>query len=95
MRRKFTLRRIENFLITSGTFTRVKSEDALLSFPDIQTVDVFDAYSATPTLMSFLPYHTVIAMDDSPYCDPVVMGNVLADYVDAGRGLIITVATFA
>jgi len=70
-------------------------KDALLSFPDIQQVDIFDAYSATPTLNEVLPYHTIIAMNNTPYADPINMGNVLADYVDAGRGLILAVATFA
>jgi len=81
-------------LITSGGMPS-EIKDALLSFPDIQQVDIFDAYSATPTLNEILPYHTIIAMNNTPYADPVVMGNVLADYVDQGRGLILAVATFA
>lgn len=81
-------------LITSGGMPS-EIKDALLSFPDIQQVDIFDAYSATPTLNEILPYHTIIAMNNTPYADPVAIGNVLADYVDAGRGLILTVATFA
>ena len=82
-------------LITSAYTSPDEIRNALLSFPDIQTVDVFDAYTATPTLNQLLPYHTVIIMNDTPYGDPVLMGNVLADYVDAGRGLIMTIATFA
>lgn len=81
-------------LITSGG-TPSEIKDSLLSFPDIQQVDIFDAISTTPTLNQLLPYHTVIAMDNTPYADPVEMGNVLADYVDEGKGLILTVATFA
>ena len=81
-------------LITSGGIPS-EIKDALLSFPDIQQVDIFDAISVTPTLNQLLPYHTVIAMDNTPYADPVAIGNVLADYVDAGKGLILTVATFA
>lgn len=81
-------------LITSGG-NPSEIKDALLSFPDIQQVDIFDATGSTPTINQLLPYHTVIAMDNTPYSDPVEMGNVLADYVDAGRGLILTVATFA
>ena len=81
-------------LITSGGMPS-EIKDALLNFPDIEQVDIFDASSATPTLNQLLPYHTVITMDNTPYTDPVALGNVLADYVDAGRGLILTVATFA
>ena len=81
-------------LITSGGYPS-EIKDALLSFPDIQQVDIFDASGSTPTLNQVLPYQTIIAMDNTPYADPVAMGNVLADYVDAGRGLILTVATFA
>jgi len=82
-------------LITSAYTTPDEIRNALLNFPDIQSVDVFDAYATTPTLNQLLPYHTVIIMNDTPYGDPVAMGNVLADYVDTGRGLIMTIATFA
>ncbi|MBK9097731.1 MAG: choice-of-anchor D domain-containing protein [bacterium] len=81
-------------LITCGGMPS-EIKDALLSFPDIQQVDIFDASGSTPTINQLLPYHTVIAMDNTPYSDPVELGNILADYVDAGRGLILTVATFA
>jgi len=81
-------------LITSRT-SPDEIKNALLSFPDIQQVDVFNAYTVTPTLNQLLPYPTVIVMNGYPFSDPVTLGNVLADYIDLGRGLIMTVASFA
>jgi hypothetical protein len=62
----------------------------LLAFPDINSVDSFLATSATPTLANLMPYDAVIAWNDAHYADRVAMGNVLADYVDAGGKVILT-----
>ena len=56
----------------------------LKAFPDVAAVDIFDACVATPTLAQLTPYDMVVSMDNSGYEDPVAIGNVLADYVDAG-----------
>jgi len=80
-------------LITSGIYpSEIKS--LLLSYPDINTVDVYDAYQSTPTLSQLVAYNSIIVMNNYPFGDPVAMGDVLADYVDAGGGLILTLATF-
>ena len=64
------------------------------SFPDIQEVDVFDAQSASPALTDLLPYHAVIVVANQPFGNAVAMGDVLADYADAGGGVILTMASF-
>jgi hypothetical protein len=68
---------------------------ALLGFPDISVVDVYNAVSTTPVLGDLLDYHCVIVVNNDVFGDPVAVGNVLADYVDAGGGLILTLASFA
>ena len=81
-------------MITSAGQPPDEIRNALLNFSDIQTVDVFDASYSTPTLNELLPYHSAIIMNDYGFNDPVKLGNILADYVDAERGLVMTTKTF-
>jgi hypothetical protein len=60
----------------------------LRKFTDIRSVDVFDASAGTPTLDELLHYDVVITWQNDNYADSVQMGNVLADYVDAGGKVI-------
>jgi len=61
-----------------------KFEAQLRAFPDVATVDSFNACLATPTLAQLTPYDMVVSMSEDGYLDPVAYGNVLADYVDSG-----------
>src|SRR5262249_47245043 len=40
------------------------------------------------------PYDAVIVANNQPFGDPVATGNALADYVDQGGGVIMTLASF-
>ena len=64
----------------------------LLARPNINSVDWYDARSATPLLGDLTPYDVVICFSDYYWGDPNAMGDVLADYVDAGGKIIM--ATF-
>ncbi len=64
--------------------------EATGQFTSVTPVDVS---FATPSLADLLPYDSVLVWNDFPFADPDAMGDVLADYVDAGRGVV--VATFA
>ena len=55
---------------------------------DLGPVDLFDAYTATPTLQQLEAYDVVVTWSDLWYVDPVGTGNVLADYVDVGGKVI-------
>jgi hypothetical protein len=57
------------------------------------TVDFFEATSATPTLALLSGYDAVLAYTNYVPADPVGIGNVLADYVDAGG--LLNVSTYA
>ncbi len=57
----------------------------------VGTVNTFDASASTPTLAQLEAYTEVVAYSNSPYGDPVGMGNVLADYQDAG-GIVVATA---
>lgn len=72
-----------------GDPTAIQSE--LQAF--IATVDIFDALAATPTLADLSVYDAAIVMNTTSFPDPVAMGDALADYVDAGGGVVITLVS--
>jgi hypothetical protein len=47
----------------------------------------------TPTLNELLGYHAVLTYSNQNYADGAAMGDVLADYVDAGGGVVCAVFT--
>lgn len=53
-----------------------------------------EVQSTTPTLAELTPYPTVLAYSNYRFADSVALGNVLADYVDAGGGVVICVGAF-
>ena len=52
-------------------------------------VDYFSAQLATPTLDELYSYAAVMTWCNYPYADNVAMGDVLADFVDAGGKVIL------
>ena len=54
----------------------------------VTAADLFDAFSGTPTLAQLEQYHIVVAFSNDAYFDAVAMGDVLADYADAG-GIVV------
>jgi hypothetical protein len=61
--------------------------------PDIE-VGEFDAESQTPSLADLLAYDAVFVVNDFTFADPVALGDVLADYVDHGGAVVMTLAAF-
>jgi hypothetical protein len=73
----------------------VSEISALLeAFPDIAVVDEFDAQYQTPSLAQLTAYRAVIVTGQVPFSDPAGVGNVLADYVDGGGGVVLTTPSF-
>ena len=73
--------------------------DASLAAEDVRThliaagydVTIIDVSAGTPLLADLAPYHTVFTWSfapEYPYADGVALGNVLADFVDSGRGVV-------
>jgi hypothetical protein len=52
-------------------------------------VDYFDAYSSTPTVRYMMNYTAVMTWADCGYASATVMGDNLADFVDAGGRVIL------
>lgn len=58
-------------------------------FASVTTINVS---AVTPTLAELQAFDAVIVWSDMYYDDPVTLGNNLADYVDAGGGVVTAVA---
>lgn len=69
---------VRNKVLASGLFSQV---------------DVFRVDTATPTLAELQQYAAVLVYSDASFANAQNLGNVLADYVDAGGGVVI--GTFA
>jgi len=74
-----------------GTLLDVQAKlDCTGEFFDIRTVDL---RNATPTLEDLQEYHTVLVFQDTLIGDPEAVGDVLADYVALGGGVVLSVGT--
>ncbi|MBX3388009.1 MAG: hypothetical protein KF691_00995 [Phycisphaeraceae bacterium] len=56
-------------------------------------VDSFDAGASTPTFAQLSDYDAVLLCNNVPWADRVALGNVLAQFVDYGHGLVQTMFT--
>jgi len=82
------------FAITPGkTSWYVDVQTKLASCGLYSGVSLFDARVATPPLSTLRSHDAVLVFSDAPFFDADALGNVLADYVDAGGGVVS--ATFA
>jgi hypothetical protein len=69
--------------------------NSILATGLLTSVDIypFGANLPTPTLAELLQYHAVVTWTNLSYADGAAMGSVLADYVDAGGGVVCAVYT--
>jgi len=70
--------------------------DKILATGLFSAVDIINATGigdgvGTPPLATLLEYDAVITWSNASYDDAVTMGDVLADYVDAGGGVVVAV----
>ena len=67
----------------------------ILNASNFAGVDIFrvDSGNPNPTLPQLQRYAATLVFSDSLFADPTGLGNVLADYVDGGGGVV--VSTFA
>jgi subtilisin family serine protease len=79
-------------LVSGGDVQPIR--DLLRMFPDLTQVDVLSLSSGSPSLAFLLQYDSAVLMISSSSYDPYALGDVLADYVDAGGGVVMTVASF-
>ena len=63
------------------------------SLPGVNLIPVFSP-SPIPNLTQLRAYQAVLVYSDNPFADPVAMGNVLADYIDQGGGVVLQTFAF-
>ena len=63
-------------------------QEKLIGTGALGSVDVIDIRSSTPILSQLQSYCSVLVYTDAPAQDPTALGNVLADYVDSGGGVV-------
>ncbi|MGB0386792.1 MAG: choice-of-anchor D domain-containing protein [Ardenticatenaceae bacterium] len=66
----------------------------LLPYANIASVDWYDTRNNTPTLAELSAYDAVLTWTNYDHADPEALGNVLADYVDAGGAVVVSVFSF-
>ncbi len=76
-----------------GTAEFMDVQSKLLDTGEFLVVDFFDASTTgvTPTLAQLQDYDAVMVWSNATYASDVDLGNVLADYVDAGGGVVTAV----
>ena len=76
--------------ITSDTDCRfVDVQNMLVASGMFGAVDIINATNVTPTLTELLEFDAVLTFSNFEYQDPVLMGDVLADYADTGAGVVV------
>ena len=66
-------------------------QNKLLGTGLFSAVDIIDARVVTPTLADLQQYDAVMTWTNFDYADAVTLGNNMADYVDAGGGVVVTI----
>lgn len=73
-----------------GDVTNVQSY--LAPFSDLAIIDIVDVRFSTPSLSTLLNYDAVLVWSNYAFFNSIALGDVLADYVDLGGGVVL--ATF-
>ncbi|HKW14683.1 MAG TPA: choice-of-anchor D domain-containing protein, partial [Candidatus Krumholzibacteria bacterium] len=66
----------------------------LNGYPDISVEADFDGEEGAPALADLLPYDAVLVINDFVWKDAKATGDVLADYVDHGGAVVVSLASF-
>ena len=73
--------------------TEVKNR--LLASGKFSAVGTFAVASMTPSLAQLSAYDAVFVFSDAPFFSRAGLGDVLADYVDTGRGVVLATFSFS
>jgi hypothetical protein len=86
-----------NYLLLVGEapVTNDQLRSALMATGVLGNVDIYPSYPTipTPTLAQLLQYNAVLTYSNSGYVNAAAMGDLLADYVDLGGGVVLAVYT--
>jgi subtilisin family serine protease len=85
-------------LVIGGEYTSGDASvfmDEMRTYSDVVQIDYFDARTATPTMEDLTPYNVVIVWSNYQFNDAAGLGDLLADYVDNGGGVVLNEFCFA
>lgn len=64
-------------------------QSKLLATGQFNSVSIINVQTTTPTLAELQAFDAVLVYSsDAPYANPIPLGNVMADYVDSGGGVV-------
>ncbi|NCG20594.1 MAG: hypothetical protein GWP91_16415, partial [Rhodobacterales bacterium] len=71
--------------------------DSLSCTGNFVSIEVFDTSTVTPALATLSNFNSVLVCNigDTPHADAVSMGDVLADFVELGGGVVLAGGSFA
>jgi subtilisin family serine protease len=69
-------------------------QNLLATFSDLPVVDMFDASVDVPSTDLLADYDAILLVANRPFGQGVALGDRLADFADAGGGVVMTLATF-
>lgn len=81
----------EHLAIVAAALTGYADEvhTYLMATGKFETITIFDASMATPTLADLQPNQATLVFSDKMFVDPVALGDVLADYYDGGGRVVL------
>lgn len=82
---------IDIMLVTADAAPHVADvQGGLTALPDIDAVFTWDASTSTPTALDLVGFEAVLVWrgNGSTFADGAALGDALADYVDAGGGVV-------
>lgn len=82
-------------LLSDGISEAQSVIDYLLASGHVSTVDFINTEFSTPTLPDIEVYDAVICWTNMPPYDPVALGDLLADYIDLGKGVVVLDGAFS
>ncbi|MBD3234497.1 MAG: T9SS type A sorting domain-containing protein [candidate division Zixibacteria bacterium] len=65
------------------------AEDLLMQSGMVGLVQAVDARNSTPTLDDLMAFDVCLVWSNYNFADPIAMGDVLADYIDAGGAAVV------
>ena len=80
-------------LVLSDDATAISNASAFLPPFGFPVVDTYDTTGGTPALAFIQNYDAVLFSETNGSFDPVATGDLVADYIDAGGGVVIATAS--
>jgi hypothetical protein len=77
-----------------GTYEADEVRDSLLSYGVADVVDYYDGQNGTPTVADLEPYDCVMAWSNYTFQNAAALGDNLADYVDGGGAVVLSMFSF-